>query len=161
LDHPDEFLARVVEVEFNLVGRRTDRLITRELNLFYEVFMGVLRHLTSLFSIQEDIIHIEGSGHKRLLVSNSSSGRGGITGKGLHRPETLTNRADIKVDFDLVVLEGNERKGESRVSAKPEKERNIKGGFREGIARSTYLGWSTRGSTRSRDVGKGRISDVG
>ena len=34
LDYPDEFLTRVVEGKFNLVGRRTNRFITSELELF-------------------------------------------------------------------------------------------------------------------------------
>ena len=50
LYNPDEFLARVVEVELDLVGRGPDRFIASELELFDEVFVGVcaIRRLSSV-----------------------------------------------------------------------------------------------------------------
>jgi len=94
----------VVEVEFDLVGRGTNRLITSELELLEEVLVGVLSHLAALISIKEDIVNIEGSSNKRLLVSSSDrfDTRGG--GEVIDGPETLANRTEIKVDLNFVIL---------------------------------------------------------
>jgi len=59
LNNPDKLLARVVEVELDLVGGRTDRLVTCELKLLNEVLVGVLCHLTTLISVEEDIVDVE------------------------------------------------------------------------------------------------------
>jgi hypothetical protein len=78
LDNPDKLLARVVEVELDLVGRRADGLVTSELELFNEVLVGVLGHLAALISVEENVVNIEGGSYKGLLVSrrqrNRSSG---------------------------------------------------------------------------------------
>ena len=104
LHNPDQLLYRMVKVELNLVGRRSDRLITRELELLKEILVGVLSHLTALISVKEDIVDIERSRDKRLLVSSRNrlytSGRGEIADS----PETFTNRTEIKVDLDFVIL---------------------------------------------------------
>jgi hypothetical protein len=59
--------------------------------------------------------------------------------EGFNSPQAFSNRSDIEVDFDLVVLEGNERESESRVSAKPELKRNVKGCFRKSVSWGTNL----------------------
>jgi len=120
LDNPDELLNRVVEVELNLVRRRTNRFITSELELSNEVLMRVLCHSAALISIQKDVVNIERSSNQRLIVSNGgrnwasnrvlagrSSVRIGVAVKSGNSPETLINRTNIKVDLDLVVLESN------------------------------------------------------
>ena len=106
LDDPDELLAGVVEVNLDLIGRRTDRLITSVLELLNEVLMGVLGHLSSLVSIQEDEINVDRSGDEGLLVGSSDS-LGGTTADGsqiLNSPQALTNRSEIDVNLDLVIL---------------------------------------------------------
>ena len=105
MDNPDELLARMVEVELDLVGRRADGFITSELDLLNEVFMGILSHLSSLVSVEEDVVNIKRSGNKGLVVSTgnsvtSSSGGGEV----LHGPQALANRTEINVDLDFVVL---------------------------------------------------------
>jgi hypothetical protein len=64
LDNPDEFLARVVEVKLDLVGRRAYGFITSELDLLEEVLVGVLGHLAALISVEENVVNIEGGGNK-------------------------------------------------------------------------------------------------
>ncbi len=59
LDDPDEFLDGVVEVQLDLVRRRTDRLITRELKLVNEVLVGVLGHTTALIRVEEHVVDEE------------------------------------------------------------------------------------------------------
>jgi hypothetical protein len=116
LDNPDKLLHRVVEVKLNLVGRGTDRLVTSELELSDEVLVRVLGESAALISIKEDIVNIERSSNKRLVVGNNSSDRCGnivlgsssrtcgVAVKGSNSPETLINRTDIKVNFNFVIL---------------------------------------------------------
>jgi len=161
LDNPDKLLTRVVEVELDLVGRRTNRLVSSELKLLEEVLVGVLGHLSALISVKEDVIDIERGSNKRLLVGigNRDSSRSGI--ERTYSPEALTNGAEVEVDLDLVVLESNEGKGKSRVAAEPELKRDIKGGLGKGVAGSADLGGSTGSSARSVDIGILGFSDVG
>jgi len=70
LDDPDELLAGVVEVELDLVGGGSDGLVTRELNLLDEVFVGVLSHLAALVRVEEDIVDVERGGNEGLLVGS-------------------------------------------------------------------------------------------
>ena len=104
LDNPDKLLAGVVEVELNLVGGRADGLVTRELELLNEVLVGVLCHLAALISVKKDVVNIEGSGNKGLLVSlgDGLGSRGAV--EGLDGPEALTERTDVKVNFYFVIL---------------------------------------------------------
>jgi hypothetical protein len=108
LNNPDKFLAGVVEVELDLVGGGADRFITSELNLFNEVFVGVLCHLSSFVGVKEDIVDVEGSSNKGLLVG---LGDGGTAGNGaaesVDGPEALTNRTEINVELDFVILYGS------------------------------------------------------
>jgi hypothetical protein len=123
--------------------------------------MRVLRHLSSLISVEEDIINVERSSNKGLLVSsgNSNGPRGGTNA--IDSPEALSDWAEVEVNLDLVVLEGNQREGKSRVSAKPELQRNIQGGLRKSVSRSANLGRRTGSSTWSRNTSEGWVSNVG
>jgi hypothetical protein len=76
LYNPNEFFNGVVKVEFDLVGRRTDRLITSELELFNKVLVGILSHASAFISIQENIVNIEGRGNKGLIVSSINAATG-------------------------------------------------------------------------------------
>jgi hypothetical protein len=64
LDNPDELLARMVEVELDLVGRRSNRFITSELELLNQILVRVLCHLASLISVQKDVVNVERSGNQ-------------------------------------------------------------------------------------------------
>ena len=79
LNNPDELLARVVEVDLDLVTGRSDRLVTGVLELLNEVLVGVLSHLSALIGIQEDEINVDGGGNKGLLVG-AGDGLGSSTG---------------------------------------------------------------------------------
>ena len=125
-----------------------------------EVLVGVLGHLSALVSVQEDVINVEGCSNKGLLVSSGDGGSGG-GGKVGDGPEALTNGSQVKVDLDLVVLEGNEGEGKAGVAAKPELKGDVKGGLRESIAGSANLTGPTGSGARTRDVGEGGVGDVG
>ena len=105
LDNPDELLARMVEVELNLVAGRADRLVTSELELLNQILVGVLGELAALIGIQEDIVDVERRGNERLLVGARGRYRGtGSTSQRLDGPQALTNRAEIDVNLNFVIL---------------------------------------------------------
>jgi len=60
-----------------------------------------------------------------------------------------------------VVLKSDQRKSKTRVSAVPEHQRNVKGGLRKSVSRSTYLVRSSGRSARSRNISESRVGDVG
>jgi len=142
LDDPDEFFDGVVKVELDLVGRRTDGLITGELELFNEVLVGVLGHASALVGIQEDVIDVEGGGDEGLVVcgGNTAAIRTAVcVAERTNGPQALVDGADIEVDLDFVVLKGDQGQSETGVTAVPELEGNVEGGFGEGIAGGANL----------------------
>jgi len=114
LYNPDEFLARVVEVELDLVADRRYGFVAGELYLLDEVLVRDLGETAALVGVEVDVVYIERGGFERW---------GGYT---TLRPVAVAGRAEFKVDLDLVVLEGNEGEGKSRVAAEPEFKRNVK-----------------------------------
>ena len=182
LDNPDKLLHGVVEVELDLVGRRTHRLVSSEVKLSDEILVGVLGHAAALVGVKEHVVDVKGSSNQRLVVGDGSrnglssghlAGRvnssnpirlrkGGIsvTVEGGHGPQALINGADVKVNLDLVVLKGNEGKGKTGVGAVPELEGHVKGGLRKGIARGTHLAGSL-GVARSINISERGVGDEG
>ena len=94
----------MVEVEFDFVGRRTNGLITSELELLNEILMGILSHLSALISVKEDEIDIERSSNKRSLVSAGNANSSAGSTHAVNSPEALTNGTEINVDFNFVIL---------------------------------------------------------
>jgi hypothetical protein len=129
--------------------------------LLDEVLVGVLGHLAALVSVEEDIVDVQRGGNKGLLVGGGHGLCAGGASKGLDGPQALTNRAEVNVNLDLVVLEGDEGKSKTRVAAEPEEKRDVEGGLRKGVSWSTHLGWDTRGSARTSNRGELRIGHVG
>ena len=168
LHNPHKLLHGVVEVELDLVGGGTDRFVSSELKLSNKILVGVLGHTATLVGVKEDIIDIERSSNQGLVVGDRSRhglARGGLDTinsavEGGHSPQALINRADVKVNLDLVVLKGNKGKSKSGVGAIPELKRHVKSGLRKSIARSAHLAGSL-GVARSIDISEGRISDKG
>jgi len=176
LDNPNQLLDGVVEVELDLVGGRTYRLVTSELELGDEVLVGVLGHSAALISVQEDIVDVEGGSNQRLVVGDggrdsltrgilaSIVNRGrvgaGVAAQGSDGPQALINRTNIKVNLDLVVLKGDQGEGKTGVSAKPELKRNIEGGLRKGVAGGTHLAGSL-GVARTINISEGGVGDEG
>ena len=163
LHNPDELLHGVVEVQLDLVGRRTDGLVTSELKLGDEILVGVLGEAATLVGVQEHVVDVEGSSNEGLVVGNGGSlGHLGTTTavKLGDSPQALVNGAEIKVDLDLVVLKSDQGKGKTGVGAVPELKGNIEGSLGKGIARSAHLTGSV-GITRSIDICEGRVGDEG
>ena len=114
LDNPDKFFAGVIEVKLDLVGDRGDRLVAGELNLLDEVLVRDLREAAALIGIEEDVVRVEG----RSLERRDRDGTRGVV--------AIRSSTEFKVDLDLVVLEGDKRKGKSGVTAEPELKRDVK-----------------------------------
>ena len=134
LDNPDEFLARVVKVQLQLVGGGRDRLTTRELQGLDEVLVGHLGELATLIRVKVDVVHVEGGSDQ------ASSGHAVTDGVGVGQsgglvPAEVPQVVELKVDTHLVVLEGDQRQSKTRVSIKPELERNVQSVLR-GAAKS-------------------------
>jgi hypothetical protein len=145
------------------------------LELSNKVLVGVLGHSASLISVQKHIVNIERSSNQRLIVSNGGGNRAsnsvlstrsrtsiriGVAVQGGNSPQALINRADIKVDLDLVVLESNQRESQAGVGAKPELERHVKGGLRKSVTGSANLTGS-QGVARGLNIRERGISDEG
>ena len=161
LDNPDKLLTGVVEVELDLVGGGTDRLVASELELSDEVLVRVLCESTALIGVEEDVVDIEGSSNQGLVVCcGGCLGTSTSAGNVLNSPEALVDGAQVQVDLDLVVLEGDQRKGKTGVGAVPELEGHVKGGLGKSLAGSADLARSS-GITGSIDVGKVGIGDEG
>jgi hypothetical protein len=134
LDNPDELLDGVVVVELELIGGRGDRLAASELEDLNEVLVRDLGELTTLISIKVDVINEERG-------SNETSGIDAIAddvvvGGDLRGivPAEVTEIVELKVDTDLVVLEGDEGEGKARVAAEPELEGDVEGVLRGAVA---------------------------
>jgi hypothetical protein len=177
----------VVKVELDLVTGRTNRLITSELELSDQVLVGVLGESSALVSVQEDIVNVQRGSYQRLVVGNG--GRDGATGsillgsiasrslttnrgrgivgdgsiiarKGGDSPQALINRADIKVNLDLVVLESDQRQSKTGVGAKPELKGDVKCGLRKSTSGCAHLAGS-QGIAGAINLGERGISDEG
>ena len=161
LHNPDELLTGVVEVQLDLVTGGAHRLVTSELKLLNEVLVGVLGHLAALIGIKEDIINVQRSGDEGLLVGGRHRLGVNVGVKRLDGPQALTDGAEVNVDLHLVVLQGNEGKGQTGVAAEPEKKGDVKGGLRESLAGSAHLVGASGGRARTRHIGELGVSDVG
>jgi hypothetical protein len=129
--------------------------------LLNEVLVGVGSHLSALIGIEEDEINVDGGSNKGLLVSLGDRDRTGGGSNVRDSPQALTNGSEVDVDLDLVVLESNEGKSKTGVSAEPEKEGNVEGSLRERLAGSADLTGTASSRAGSVDVGKGGVNKVG
>ena len=134
LDNPDELLNRVVVVELELVGGRGDRLATGELEDLNEVLVGDLGELTTLISIEVDVVNEERGSNETSSVNTVTDNMGVAGVLGSIVPAEVAEVVELEVDTDLVVLEGDEGEGETRVAAEPELERDV-----ESVLRGTVL----------------------
>ena len=125
LDHPHELLARVVEVQLELVGARRDRLLARELERLDQVLVRHLGELAALVRVQVDVVHVQRRGHQ-VGVRHAVADRVRV-GRDLGRdvPAEVADVLELEVDAHLVVLERDQRQRQARVAAEPELERDV------------------------------------
>lgn len=140
LDNPDKFLDGVVKVHLDLVGRSSDGLITSELDLVNEVLVALLGKAPALLRVKVDVVNIEGSSDKLELGDGSDTiteildgSRGGRDTPTAGRDVRIVTVAavvvllELNIDTNLVVLEGDEGDGKTRVAAVPELEGDVEG----------------------------------
>ena len=132
LHNPDELLARVVEVELQLVGGGGHRLAARELQGLNQVLVGHLGELAALVRVQVDVVHVERRRHQASRRHTVADGvHVGQGGRGV--PAQVAQVVELQVDAHLVVLEGNQRQGEARVAVEPELQRDVQGVLRRAL----------------------------
>ena len=130
LDNPDELLARVVEVELDLVGRGGDGFATSELEGIDQVLVGDLGELTTFISVQVDVVDVQGRSDQA-RVGDSVADDVGVAGVlGGKVPAHVAEVVELQVDAHLVVLEGDQRQSQTGVSVEPELERDVQGVLR-------------------------------
>ncbi len=132
LDNPDELLDGVVEVELDLVRGGSDRLSTSELEDVDEVLVGDLGELAALIRVEVDVVDVEGGSDEALGVDAVTDGVRVGEGRGVV-PAEVAEVVELEVDTDLVVLEGDEGEGETRVAAEPELEGDVESVFRGAV----------------------------
>jgi len=115
LYNPYKFLHRMIKVEFHLVGCRGCALITCELELLDEIFMGNLCKATTFISIKVDVVDEQRSSSKRTW-NNSRLGCSDGTVVPSTCEVTVSEFTEFKVDLDFMVLKGYEWQRESRVA---------------------------------------------
>jgi len=92
----------VVEGKANLVRGHSDSLLTSSLELLNEILVTRLGETTALIGIKVDVINPERALKER-LTTNGIIKTTILSGRD---PEEL-NGAELNVDLDLMVLEGN------------------------------------------------------
>jgi hypothetical protein len=130
LDNPDEFLTRVVEVQLDLVGGRSDGFTSSELEGVNQVFVGHLSELTTFIGIQVDVVYVEGCSHQTLGTNTVTDnvGVGGVLGGKV--PAEVTEVVELEVDTHFVVLECDQGESQTRVTVEPELEGDVESVFR-------------------------------
>jgi hypothetical protein len=147
LNNPHELLDGVVEVELDLVGRRGDRLRTRELELLDEVLVGLLGKPAALLGVEVHVVDVEGGSREGL----DGSRRG--AGARLLVVSAVDPLLELDVDAHLVVLEGDQGDCKTGVAAEPELEGDV-----EGLGRGTCTGSARVGELSSGARGIQRIT---
>ena len=145
LHHPDQLLARVVEVQLQLVGAAGDGLTASELQGLNQVLVRHLGELATLISVQVDVVHVQRGSHQ--------AGGGHAVTDGVHVGQSrgavkaqVTQVVELQVDTHLVVLQGDQGQGQTRVAVKPELQRDVQGvlrGAHQSLGRGVGLTAST------------------
>ncbi len=125
LDNPDELFAGVVEVELELVGRAGDGLAASELEHIDEVLVADLGELAALISVEVDVVDVE-RGRSETALANTVTDGVGVAGVRVVKAEVVEG-VELQVDAHLVVLEGDQGQGQTRVAAEPELEGDVQG----------------------------------
>ncbi len=125
LDHPDELLARVVEVQLELVRAGGDGLTASELEHIDQVLVADLGELAALISVEVDVVDVQRR-RRQTALANTVAHRVGVRGVRVV-PAEVVEGVELQVDAHLVVLEGDQRQGQTRVAAEPELEGDVQG----------------------------------
>lgn len=104
-----------VELEFHILA--VDTLVTRELKLLDEVLVGKLRETSAFIGVKIDVIYVE----RRVLEGGDAESVGSAeveatVTEGVGGDVEFVLLAELEVDLDLVVLEGDQRKSKAGVA---------------------------------------------
>ena len=113
----------MVEVELELVGAGRDGLTARELEDIDEVLVTHLGELAALIRVEVDVVDVEGGRAQALLGDTVADGVRVRARRVV--PAQVVEDVELEVDADLVVLEGDQGQGQTRVAAEPELERDV------------------------------------
>ena len=133
LHNPHELLARVVEVELQLVGAGRDGLTARELERLDQVLVGDLGELAALIRVEVDVVDVEGGGREVRVVDARADGVGVATHLRGDVPAEVADLVELEVDADLVILERDQRERQARVAVEPELERDVERVLRRAV----------------------------
>ncbi len=125
LDHPHELLARVVEVQLQLVRAGGDGLTASELEHIDQVLVADLGELAALVSVEVDVVDVQG-GSRQTALANAVADGVGVRAVGVV-PAEVVQGVELQVDAHLVVLEGDQGQGQTRVAAEPELQGDVQG----------------------------------
>ena len=123
LDDPDQLLARVVEVQLQLVGAGGDGFTASELQDIDQVLVGDLGELAAFISVQVDVVNVQG-GSSQTALADTVADSVRVGGVGIV-PAQVVQGVEFQVDADLVVLKGNQGESQTRVAAEPELQRDV------------------------------------
>ena len=123
---PHQLLDRVVEREVEANRLRRDGLLQTILELVNQVLVSLLGKAATLIRVEVDVVHVD---CRILEAGQRGSGSGNTTRpqvrtviRVLHQVSRLT---EDEVQAHLVVLEGDERQRQTRVTAEPELEWDV------------------------------------
>jgi hypothetical protein len=125
LHNPHQLLARVVEVQLQLVGAGSNRLTTGELQGLNQVLVADLGELAALVRVQVDVVHIQGG---RLQIGRRHTVADGVgvgANLGGDVPAQIAQVVELQIDADLVVLQSNQGQSQTRIAAEPELQGNV------------------------------------
>ena len=120
LEDPDQLLDRVVQREVQAGLRGRHGLRQGVLELLNQVLVRVLREPATLIRVQVDVVNVDGR-----ILRRGQSGSGSRDGRPLTLLDKVSCFAERNVEVDVVVLESNERQGQTRVAVEPEPERDV------------------------------------
>ena len=132
LHYPDQLLAGVVEVQLQLVGGAVDGLGTRVLQGLDQVLVAHLGELAALVRVKVDVVHVQGGSHQVGGVHTVADGVqvGGAHVVGRVVPHQVLQVVELQIDAHLVVLQGDQRQGQTRVAVEPELQGHVQGVLR-------------------------------
>lgn len=123
LDDPHQLGDRVVQGQLALVLQAGDRLLASVLELLNKVLVRGLRKPPPLVGVEVDVVDVERSSlHAR---SHQGLDSGPLAGGLVTRPVAVGNIAELDVDLDFVVLQGNKGQRQAGVAVEEELQRHI------------------------------------
>jgi hypothetical protein len=131
LDDPDKLLDGVIQVQLHLYVGIDGRFVAGKLKLLNQILVRSLCESSSLIGIQVDVVNEKSSILNRRdaeSIKSSIDANTAAVKRAGGGDVALSLGSELKLDLDLVILEGNKGKRQTRVSAKPELEWDVQGG---------------------------------